>query len=237
MLVKVILVDVNPKMVQAWKATFEENPEVDIIDGSMLAQSVTAWVSPTNARGSMDGGLDAIIKNYLGAHIEKRLQQEIAARHNGLLPVGFGTCIPTGVDHPRYLISTPTMVASSEDISDSLNVALACAAAFQTVHMQNAREPGSIRSVALPGLGANTGKVPVEICADLMWTGYDLFRRREFSDFHEMRAALQERLGDLGPMTGGTGKKKSPAPGSPPPSTNGTGAPHKDEDIDFDDAE
>jgi O-acetyl-ADP-ribose deacetylase (regulator of RNase III) len=142
MLVKVTLIDVNPKMVDAWKYTFEENPEVDIVHGSMLAQNATAWVSPTNARGSMDGGLDAIIKNFLGVKIEKSLQQEIARLHNGLLPVGFATCVPTGSDWPRYLISTPTMVASSEDISDSLNVALACAAAFQAVHMQNAREPG-----------------------------------------------------------------------------------------------
>src|SRR5205807_6911022 len=108
-------------------------------------------------------------------------------------------CVPTALDVPRYLISTPTMHASSQDISDTLNVALACAAAFQAVHMQNAREPGSIRSVALPGLGANTGKVPVEICADLMWTGYNLFRDREFSDYAEMRKALEEQLGDLGP--------------------------------------
>ncbi len=236
MLVKVILVDINPKMVKAWRATFEENPEVDIVEGSMLSQSATAWVSPTNSRGSMDGGLDAIIKNYLGAQIEKRLQQEIHRAHNGLLPVGFATCVPTGMDLPRYLISTPTMVASSEDISDSLNVALACAAAFQAVHMQNAREPGSIRSIALPGLGANTGKVPVEICADLMWTGYDLFRRQEFVDFTAMRAALQDRLGHLGPMTGGDAKKKTPGPTASP--NNGhPAAPHKDEDIDFDDAE
>ena len=45
------------------------------------------------------------------------------------------------------------MVTSSEDVSDTMNVALACAAAFQAVHMQNAREPGSIASIALPGLG------------------------------------------------------------------------------------
>src|SRR6266508_1844542 len=112
------------------------------------------------------------------------------------------------------------MVASSQDVSDTLNVALACAAAFQAVHMQNAREPGSIRSVALPGLGANTGRVPVEICADLMWSGYDLFRRQEFADFHAMRTALQERLGDLGPMKGGDVKKKAPPSG--PASTNGS---------------
>ena len=93
------------------------------------------------------------------------------------------------------------MMASSEDISDTLNVALACAAAFQAVHMQNAREPGSIDSIALPGLGAQTGRVPVEICADLMWTGYSLFRRRAFDDFAAMRAALEEELGDLGPSS------------------------------------
>ena len=135
------------------------------------------------------------------------------------------------------------MVASSEDISDTLNVALACAAAFQAVHMQNAREPGSIRSVALPGLGANTGQVPVEICADLMWTGYNLFREREFDDFAAMRAALEEELGDLGP-TSTAGKPKAqgrqgrrpPAPRRarrrrrrrPTPSA-------KSEDVDFDD--
>ena len=67
----------------------------------------------------------------------------------------------------------------------------------QAVNMQNMKEPGSIRSVALPGLGANTGQVPVEICADLMWTGFSLFRRRSFEDFAQMREALEMELGDL----------------------------------------
>ena len=218
MLVKVVLVDINPKMIQAWRSTFEENPEVDILQGSMLEQHVSAWVSPTNARGSMDGGLDLVIKNRLGVQVEGRLQQEIGRLYQGIMPVGHATCVPTDRNLPRYLISTPTMVGSSDDVSDTLNVALACAAAFQAVHMQNAREPGTIRSVALPGLGANTGKVPVEICADLMWTGYDIFRRQEFTDFGEMRAALEARLGDLGPMTGVSKKG--------PPKTN-TGVPSK----------
>src|SRR5437762_2686429 len=105
MLVKVILVDINPKMVKAWRATFEENPEVEICEGSMLSQTASAWVAPTNGRGSMDGGLDLIIKNSLGAQIEKRLQQEIARLYQGLLPVGYATCVPTLQDIPKYLIS------------------------------------------------------------------------------------------------------------------------------------
>ena len=232
MLVHVTLIDINPRMVAAWRATFEENPEVEIVQGSMLEQPVDAWVTPTNSKGSMDGGLDAIIKNHLGAGIQTRVQKEIGRMHGGFLPVGHATCVPTGLDRPRYLISTPTMHASSQDISDTLNVALACAAAFQAVHMQNAAEPGSIRAVALPGLGANTGKVPVEICADLMWTGYNLFRDHVFTDFAAMRAALEEQLGELEPSP--KPKKKS---GGPVKGGNGAPPSAKKADIDFDDAE
>lgn len=198
MLVRVSLVDINPKMIAAWKETFEENPEVDIIQGSMLEQQVGAWVTPTNSKASMDGGLDAVIKKQLGAKIEKSVQAEVKKLYGGSMKVGTATCVETGSDAPKYLISTPTMVGSSDDVSATLNVALACCAAFQAVHMYNSQHGGVIRSVALPGLGAATGKTPVEICADLMWTAYNLFREKEFTDYVEMRKALEEILGDLG---------------------------------------
>ena len=79
MLVRVILVDVNPKMVAAWRQTFEENPEVDIVQGSMLDQKASAWVTPTNAKGSMDGGLDAVIKRHFGGKIEKAVEPVLQA--------------------------------------------------------------------------------------------------------------------------------------------------------------
>ena len=46
MLVRVVLVDVNKKMIDAWQSVFEDNPEVEIVHGSMLEQPVSAWVSP-----------------------------------------------------------------------------------------------------------------------------------------------------------------------------------------------
>lgn len=215
--VHVTLVDINPRMVAAWREAFEGNPEVRIVQGSMLEQRVSAWVSPTNARGKMDGGLDAVIKGHLGPGIEQRLQALIAQRYGGLLPLGHAVCVPTERPVPRFVVSTPTMVASNEDVSDTLNVALACAAAFQAVHVQNAFQPGSIDSVALPGLGANTGKVPAEICADLMWTAYNLFRGAPYPDFVSMRVGLEDVLGDLAPMSGSPGAAKKPKPGAPPP--------------------
>jgi len=125
MLVRVSLVDVNPKMVKAWRDSFAENPEVDVIEGSMLDQGVSAWVTPTNAKASMDGGLDGVIKKKLGAGIEKKVQAEVKRRYAGAMPIGFATCVETGVAVPKFLISTPTMVGSSDDISATLNVALA----------------------------------------------------------------------------------------------------------------
>ncbi len=235
MRIKVVLTDINPKMIAAWRETFEENPEVEIVHGSMTDQLTSAVVSPTNSKGSMDGGLDAVLKNYFGSGVEQRVKAEIKKQYHGVMPVGFATCVETGKQLPRYLISTPTMVGSSEDISDSMNVALACAAAFQAVHQQHAREPNSIRSVALPGLGAATGRTPVEICADLMWTAYDLFRFRQFSDFAEMRKALEEILGDLGPTTK---KGQAKIAAGEVAGAKGFGAPAPaDDEYDFDDEE
>ena len=235
MRIKVVLCDINPKMISAWRETFEENPEVEIIHGSMTDMQTSAVVSPTNSKGSMDGGLDAVLKSYFGSGVEQRVKAEINKQYHGVMPVGFATCVETGKQLPRYLISTPTMVGSSEDISDSMNVALACAAAFQAVHQQHAREPNSIRSVALPGLGAATGRTPVEICADLMWTAYDLFKFRQFSDFAEMRKALEEILGDLGPSTK---KGQAKVAIGEVAGAKGYGAPAPaDDEYDFDDEE
>lgn len=192
--VKVVLVDINPHMIHAWEQEFSQNPEIQIVLGSILDRKVNAWVTPTNSRGNMDGGVDAIIKKHLGAGIEKLVKAEIAMRYSGFMPVGHAVCVETGRATPKYLISTPTMHASSQNISDTLNVALACAAAFQMVDMQNAEVHGSITSVALPGLGANTGRVPVRKCAELIGIVYKLFRSRDFVDFGEMRIALEQVL-------------------------------------------
>ena len=74
MLVRVILVDVNPKMIAAWQSTFAEQKEIEVISGSMLAQQVSAWVTPTNSKGNMDGGLDGVIRKHFGAKIEKSVK-------------------------------------------------------------------------------------------------------------------------------------------------------------------
>ncbi|MEU1308708.1 macro domain-containing protein [Streptomyces cinnamoneus] len=194
---KVVLTDVNTSVVEAWRAAFADTPEIEIRTGSILDETVDAWVSPTNARGRMDGGVDAVIKRHLGAGIQLRVQRAIRDRFAGRLPVGSAVCVPSGAANPKFLISTPTMEGSAQNVSETLNVALACAAAFQAVHQQNEKAPGSITSVALVGMGAQTGRVPARVCANLMWTGYTLFNDYRFADYDDLRGTVLAQLDDI----------------------------------------
>ncbi|MGX1135152.1 O-acetyl-ADP-ribose deacetylase (regulator of RNase III) [Streptomyces glaucescens] len=194
---KVVLTDINTHVVEAWRAAFADTPGIEIRKGSILDEKVDAWVSPTNSRGRMDGGVDAAVKRYLGAGIQLRVQRAIRDRFAGSLPVGSAVCVPSGATNPRFLISTPTMETSSQNVSETLNVALACAAAFQAIHRQNAQAPGSITSVALVGMGARTGRVPARVCANLMWTGYTLFQDHSFEDYDDLRSTIVAQLDDI----------------------------------------
>ncbi|MFB7782279.1 ADP-ribosyltransferase domain-containing protein [Streptomyces vinaceus] len=194
---RVVLTDVNERVVEAWRAAFADTPGIEIRRGSILDEDVDAWVTPTNSRGRMDGGVDAAVKRHLGAGIQLRVQRAIRDRFAGAMPVGSAVCVPSGAAVPRFLISTPTMVESSQNVSATLNVALACAAAFQAVHRQNREAPGSIRSVALVGMGARTGRVPARLCANLMWTGHTLFHDHWFEDDDELRATITAQLSGI----------------------------------------
>ncbi len=194
---RVVLTDVNGLVVQAWRAAFADVPGIEIHQGSIVAEQVDAWVSPTNSRGLMDGGVDAVIKGHLGAGIQLRVQRAIRDQFAGRLPVGSAVCVPSGATNPRFLIPAPTMEASAQNVSETLNVALACAAAFQAIHRQNDLAPGSIGSVALVGLGARTGGVPARVCANLMWTGYTLFQDFRFADYGELRATIVAQCADI----------------------------------------
>ena len=101
---KVVLSDINPKVVQAWRAAFADTPEVEIHGRSILDQHVDAWVNPTNSRGRMDGGADAAIKRHLGAGIQLRVQRAIRDHFAGSLPVGSAVCVPSGAINPKFLL-------------------------------------------------------------------------------------------------------------------------------------
>ena len=112
----------------------------------------------------MDGGLDGVIKSHFGPAIERKVQAEIRRLYGGLLPVGHGTCVPTGKARPAFLISTPTMTDPPRTSAIRSTWRWPARGVPGGAHAERPRA-GQYQSVALPGLGAQTGRVPEEICA------------------------------------------------------------------------
>lgn len=98
---RVVLTDIDASVVEAWRAAFADHPEIEIRTGSILDEKADAWVSPTNSRGRMDGGVDAAVTRYLGAGIQLRVQRAIRDRFGGSLPVGSAVCVPSGAVNPK----------------------------------------------------------------------------------------------------------------------------------------
>jgi O-acetyl-ADP-ribose deacetylase (regulator of RNase III) len=172
---------------------------------SILRQDADAWVTPTNARGAMDGGMDAVMKRYFGDALEARVQRQIRVDFGGRLPVGGAVRVateglypPPGGARPRYLVSAATMSAASQDVSATSNAAFAFAAAVASACGHEGDNDGPVRSLAVPGLGTSTGRLAARDGALQMRVAYELLRERDaagFDDAASLRADLSARLG------------------------------------------
>lgn len=196
-MIKIHFVDTNPKIVEALAARFspaDGYPDVVISKKSITELQTDVIVTPTNAHGNMTGGVDAALKKLYGASLEQRLQAEIRKLPGGVLDVGEAVVCQLVPGAPRYLVAAATMVGEGDDISRTINSALACAAAFQAIYTAVARSGNLVETVAIPGLGGGTGKVSPQKVAEMLHVGYTLFRRRRYADTSSLLDALKEEL-------------------------------------------
>jgi len=110
-------------------------------------------------------------------------------------------------------VATPSMVGESDNLERTKNTALACAAAFQALYYAEDKHGAVINSVSIPGLGSGTGRVPPFLCAQLMYIGYTLFRRKRYDSFDEMLTHLNTELENIGQLGA---SKAGPQPIEPP---------------------
>lgn len=164
---QLILIDQNPAIVAAWRSCFAPHPEVGILGGDILAIAGCAVVSPANGYGFMDGGLDRRYTEFFGLTPQTALQQAIARRPEGYLPVGAAILVRTG--HPRipYMIAAPTMLGPEPGIP-AANCGRALYAVLRTVD----RHAALISTVYCPGLGTGIGQVDPEEAAREMAGAY-----------------------------------------------------------------
>ena len=200
---KLILVDPMPELCTAWTEHFSRLPNVEIVNGRFEdLPEFDCIVSPANSFGLMDGGVDATIIRFFGEQLMRRVQEYILREYAGEQPVGTSFITPTGhVKHP-YLAHTPTMRVPMP-IAGTDAVYRAMWAMLLTVKQYNAQQQQDVvQTVACPGLGTLTGRVPPHEAARLMAAAYLNFLDPPDRISWEYAIVRQRRVaGDLWPTT------------------------------------
>ena len=159
-------VDGDAEVVVALRDAFRSYPEVEVAHGNLLGVAHHTVVSPANGYGFMDGGIDRAYLGFFGPGIQARVQEAIAQRPEGYLPVGASLIVRTGHKRIPYLLLAPTMLAPEAVARDN------CYRAMRAV-LRLAHSDANVGQVIFcPGLGTGVGGVAPCQAAEEMAQAY-----------------------------------------------------------------
>jgi len=158
-------VDDNAEVAKALQLAFREHPEVEVADGDLLKVATNCVVSPANAQGFMDGGIDRAIVAFFGSVIESQMRDAIIRRPEGRLPVGSSLVVRTGHGVVPFLLVATTM--DSLEMVEAVNAYRAMNAILRIASSN--KEVG--RDVFCPGLCTGVGGVRWGGRAGCRWSG------------------------------------------------------------------
>ena len=176
-MLKITLFSNNPELCEYWQNDFEHERNVAVCNTDYYdLPKHDCIVSPANSYGIMDGGLDLLIRDELGVHVQDRVQWHINRHFNGCQPIGtsiiveaFQTFDEIRSKRFKFLAHTPTM-QYPQNIQGSLNTMHSFCAALMTVNQRP-----NISSVACSGMGAGVGEVPPNEVSKQMHLAYKLY--------------------------------------------------------------
>jgi hypothetical protein len=154
----------------------------------------TAYISPANSIGYMDGGVDDVLRFMLprvelrNMHRNRALGKYINASGHSYLPIGSASCFAVG---DNFLISTPTMWVP-ENVSMTQNAFWATRAAFAAAVLWNECHPERpMTELVCFGMATGNGKMTFAQSAGQIMRAY-----REFDPAKditpEQRALFQQ---------------------------------------------
>jgi O-acetyl-ADP-ribose deacetylase (regulator of RNase III) len=172
---KLILVDMNADICDAWADYFQNLPNIEIVNDYFENLPIfDCMVSAANSFGLMDGGVDAAITRYFGDDLMLRVQERIIAEYFGEQPVGTSMIVETRHTQHPYIAHTPTMRVPLE-IAHTDHTYLAMWAFLREIHRHNQNAERKIEVVACPALGTGYGRVPPREAARQMSLAYRNF--------------------------------------------------------------
>lgn len=130
----------------------------------------TAFVSPANSLGFMDGGIDYVYSRIMFPGVEKRVKKAIAARPGVCksllgrpwLPIGEALVVNADDAEKYLLIAAPTMLMP-HDVRFTQNAYYATYAAARA-----ALADERVKHLVLPGMATGIGCIPAPAAAEQM---------------------------------------------------------------------
>jgi len=104
---RLILVDRDPAVLDAWRYQFARWPEVEVREGRLLDTDASALLVPGNSFGFLDTGLELEIVESMGLEIEEEIRSRIRKEHHGELLVGQALVIRSSRGSGRALVYAP----------------------------------------------------------------------------------------------------------------------------------
>ena len=172
---KLILVDPKAVLCRAWEKYFSDLPDCEVKNGVFQQlREYDCMVSAANSFGLMDGGVDLAIIRFFGYDLERIVQRRIINEWRGEQPVGTSMIVETGHEKHPFIAHTPTMRIPL-DITHTDNVYNAMWAMLVAVDRHNTNHERKIETIACPGLGTATGRMPPFEAARQMALAYRNF--------------------------------------------------------------
>jgi O-acetyl-ADP-ribose deacetylase (regulator of RNase III) len=201
---RVLLVDRNPEIVEAWKYQFTDvvpPAEIrcaDVLDPSAFGAQNGALVVPGNAFGFLDRGLELAVCDRWGFALQDRLREVVRERFRGELLVGQAAVLtlpppPAGGTPPPYrLLIYVAATRTPRALEGSLAAYLAARGAFLAVEAEDAAGR-AVEKVVVPGIGTGSSGVHPMVSARQVRYAYEVFRGlRGYGDKNLSQLARRE---------------------------------------------
>lgn len=166
----IYLVDVNPKMTDAWKEYFIGCKNIEIHNCDFISfmnghLDIDGVVSAANSFGIMDGGLDKIYSDFFGSRLESAVQDRLYEEHFEEQPIC--SCLVVKIPGMNMkLLHTPSMRTPGVVLDPRIVYQCTRSALVSAVKEH-------IKKLVMPAFGGLTGGVPQKTIALLQRLAYN----------------------------------------------------------------